>query len=94
MKSKIEEVTEDLKKIKDLTILNDTPGGKQLTSALTTDIISSIDQIIDGRSTLTLQEFIAIACDIKARLDVVRSIKRSKKNEQFLEELLADLLAQ
>lgn len=89
---KIEELKEDLSKIKDLNILGDTAGGKELVKVLVTDIITSIDDLVSNRETLSHQGFIAIACDIKTRLDVVRSITRAKKNKIFLEELLKEAL--
>ena len=92
--TKIEEIKEDLGKIKDLNILGETEGGKQLISTLMTDVVSSIDDLVSSRETLSHQGFIAIAWDIKTRLDVIRSITRAKKNKEFLEELLKEALAQ
>lgn len=89
-----EEVIEDLNKIKDIVILSETEGGKRLIETLTTDIIQDIERLIEGRMTFThLDQFVSITCDIKAKLDVIRVLKRAKKNETFLKELLEDTLA-
>lgn len=90
--SEIEEIKEDLGAAKDLSTQALTPGGKALIKALSTDIISSIETLTTNRGTLTLQEFIAIACDIKARLDVARAMSKAKKNKQLLEEILKEAL--
>lgn len=86
------EVIDDLNKIKDLVILADTEGGKRLIETLTEDIISSVENIIDNRHVYKQEQFVSIACDIKAKLDVVKVLKKAKENEKFLKELLQDAL--
>jgi hypothetical protein len=83
---------EDINKVKDLVILADTEGGKVLIKTLTDDIISDIDRFVNYRSALSQFEFNSLACDIKAKLDVVRVLKRAQNNEKFLKELLEDTL--
>ena len=90
--SKEEELKDDIKKIKDVVVLGETKGGKQLMDGLTKDIISSIENLTDNRATLTLQEFVSLASDIKTKLDVVRVITRAKKNDQFLQTELKEAL--
>ena len=87
-----EEIKKDLQTVTDLTVIADLEGGKQLIKGLTEDIISSLEGIVAGRDSYTLQQFIASACDIKTRLDIVRSITRSKDNKTFLEKELKDAL--
>jgi len=90
--TKKEEIQEDLKKIKDIVILSETEGGKALKTGLLKDIVDCVDNFVDNRDKLTHQEFIALACDIKSKLDVLRVLTRAKKNEKFLmEELKATL---
>lgn len=91
---KVEEIKKDLQSVVDLSVIAELEGGKQLIKGLTTDILSSIEGIVAGRDTYTLQQFIASACDIKTRLDMVRSITRAKDNKIFLEKELKEALAE
>lgn len=91
---KKEEIKKDLQAVTDLSVIAELDGGKQLIKGLTTDIISSIEGIVAGRDSYTLQQFIASACDIKTRLDMVRSLTRAKDNKAFLEKELKDALAE
>jgi len=88
------EIEEDLKKVADLAVLSETEGGKQLIAVLTTDLIEGLDLMLANRDTYTLQQFVAGTCDLKTRLDVIRSIARAKTNKELLEELLKESLAQ
>lgn len=92
MKVDKEEVIEDLNKIKDIVILSQTEGGKQFLKALTDDIVSIVNDIVTNREDLTHLQFISKACDIKAKLEVARAIKKAPANEKFLKELLEDTL--
>lgn len=94
MKASKEEIIEDLNKVKDLVILADTEGGKRLIEGLTIDIVADIDRLVDDRYALSHTDFITLACDVKAKLDIVRALKRAGKNEKFLKELLEETLAQ
>lgn len=89
-----EDVIEDLNKIKDIVILSQTEGGKQFLKALTDDIVSIVNDIVTNREELTHLQFISKACDIKAKLEVARAIKKAPANEKFLKELLEDVIAQ
>ena len=89
---KKEDIIEDLDKVKDLVILADTEGGKRLIETLTEDIISSMENIIDNRHVYKQEQFVSVACDIKAKLDVVKVLKKAKENEKFLKELLQEAL--
>lgn len=91
---KIAEVKKDLQAVTDLSVIAELDGGKQLLKGLTIDIISAVESIVAGRDSFTLQQFIATACDIKTRLDIVRSITRAKDNKTFLEKELKDALAE
>lgn len=89
-----EDIIEDLNKIKDIVILADTEGGKQLVSLLVEDIVSNIDGLLNERHTASHTQLISMICDLKARLDMVRIITRAEHNEKFLKELLEETLAQ
>lgn len=92
--TKKEIIEEDLKAIKDIVILSDTKGGQELVKGLTKDIVATLDSLADNRATLSLQEFVSLASDIKSKLDVVRVITRAKGNETFLKEELTEALKQ
>jgi hypothetical protein len=94
MKVNKDEVIEDLNKIKDIVILSQTEAGKQFLSALTEDIIATINDMVVNREQLTHMQFISKACDIKAKLEIARAIKKAPANEKFLKELLEETLAQ
>jgi len=92
MKVNKDEVIEDLNKIKDIVILANTAGGKELIDTLVVDIVADITKIVEGRELLTHNQYITIASDIKAKLDVVKVLKKAPANEKFLKGLLEELL--
>jgi len=86
------EVIEDLNKIKDVVILAETAGGKELADTLVVDIVADIVKIVEGREFLTHYQYITMASDIKAKLDVLKVLKKAPANEAYLKELLKEIL--
>lgn len=82
--NKKEELKEDLERAKDLVLVAESKGGKLLRGSLMRDIMYSIDSFVENRSTLTHNEFIALACDIKSKRDVLKVLSNAKENEKFL----------
>lgn len=81
---------EDIKVVTGLEILANSNGGKALLGDLQSDIILAITKIVDNRATYSIQEFVAVACDIKTKLDVVRTLTRASNNREYLEKLLKE----
>jgi len=92
-KEEEEEIIKDLKKVKNISSLAESEGGKELIKSLSEDIISSIEDLISRRMTLDLQGYTSLACDIKTRLDLLKVLKKAKKNEKYLEEILNEAMA-
>lgn len=91
---KVIEIEKDLKKITPLDVLARSAGGKVLVDGLLTDIVSNIDTLCSNYKTMTMQEFVANACDIKNKLDLARAIKNAKESKEFLDQELKNTLAQ
>lgn len=87
-KNIVREIAADLDDAVALDALSISTGGQLLVNGLITDIISVVDTLCSTYKTLTNQEFVGYCAEVKNKLDLVRAIKRAKKNRKFLEELL------
>lgn len=87
-KEEIEEIKEDLGKIKDIVVLAETKGGKVLVQSLVDDIISIVDVLCSKHKTLTLQEFTGLSAELKTKVDMAKVISNAKSNANFLKDLL------
>lgn len=103
MKSKTEKIkadkrlsliADDLDNVSSISVIADMDGGKLLIKSLVKDIISSVDTLCAKYGTLTTQEFVGLSADMKSKIDLVRVLKNSKKNKEYLHDLLEqELLA-
>ena len=78
----------------DLKALADTPGGKQLVQLLLQDVVATVNRLAAGRSKYTLPQFQAAGADLDTKLNLLRIITRAEENEGYLEEMIADALAE
>jgi hypothetical protein len=86
------DIEEDLSIQTDLETLANSNGGKELLKALTQDIISSMQTMVNKRSIFTLQEYTSTAADIKSRLDIIRILKGAEEKKDMLKNLLEEEL--
>lgn len=91
-KEDIQELEEGIKDYMDLEVLANTNGGKTLIKALRADIVTAISQMAENRQDYTLQQFVSSACDIKSKLDIVKSLTRAASNREELEKMLEEKL--
>lgn len=78
----------------ELKALADTEGGKQLVELLLKDVVATVGNIAGNRAKWSLAEFQAAGADLDTKLNLLRVITRAKENEQFLDEMIADALAE
>lgn len=76
-----------LKKYKEIALLSQQEGGKQLISLLTSDIITAIDTLSHYR-VLTHPELVAQCARLTERLDLYRLLTSAKKNVQIIDNIL------
>jgi hypothetical protein len=93
-KQEEKEIKDDLEAVSAISAIADQEGGKKLVRGLVTDIVGCVDTLCSKHKTLTMQEFISVCAEMKTKLDMVRVIKRARKNKKYLEELLADTLSE
>ena len=89
-KEEKEQLKEDIKSYIDLETLANTSGGKILIKALRSDIVSVISHMTENKEDYTLQQFISSACDIKSKLDILKSLTRAESNKEELEKILLE----
>lgn len=87
-------IADELDKVASLEAVYLSKGGQLLFRSLMTDVCSAVDKFISKFDTMTNQEFVAIASDIKTKLELARTLKKSKRNklqaEKDLEEALLE----
>lgn len=89
--AEIEELRNELGKKISLQTLHDSQGGKLLIDALVMDIISAMEKMANNATVLTLQEFIALSCKIKERIDIVRILTGAKAARELYKQLLDEV---
>jgi hypothetical protein len=86
------DIVQDLGKAKALSSLADSEGGKLLIDTLKSELVSGIDSLVIAYKSASHSELIAICANLKARLDLLRSLTRAKEAKEVLENILADAL--
>jgi len=71
---------DDLKKYTALQALSNSEGGKILMDACLKDISSCIDSIAYSSGVQTLETYIQLACTIKEKLGLYRTLKNAEEN--------------
>ena len=85
-------IAEDLARVSAISAIHDMEGGKILVKSLMTDVVSSIDTLCFKYQTLTNQEFVGLCANIKTKLDLAKTLKRSVKAKKQAEEDLENAL--
>lgn len=100
-KTKREDMNEEQKEIaNDLSIASAldavaiSEGGKILAKTLLTDVVSDIETLSVRYKELTIQEFIGTCADLKAKLDLYRSIVRAPEAKAKLKDDLKEALGE
>lgn len=88
----VKETARQLDQAHALDALSNMEGGQVLIASFTKDAINIIDALSIKYKNLTRDEFVGYCADLKNKLDVVRALKRAKKNKKFLTEALEDAL--
>lgn len=88
----INEMMDDLDKVAAIEAVSSSEGGRKLVKELTKDIVSSVDTLCTKYATMTMQEFVSLCADMKSKIDLTRVITRSKKNKEYLENLISETL--
>lgn len=90
----VRDVRKDLARAQVLESLSLTEGGKALVSMLAADVVGAVETLASGNGTLSHAEFIALACRIKERTDVIGAINASRSESHFLRNELKELIEQ
>jgi len=88
----VKDMVDDLEKISSIEAVSISEGGKKLVAELVKDIVGSVETLCSKYSTLTVQEFVSLCADMKSKIDLTRVITRSKKNKDYLEQLISDTI--
>jgi len=86
------EIKSDLKNASALEAVQHSEGGKLLIKSCLADVISSIDTLRTGYTTLTHIEMIGQCAKLKERIDLYRVLKNAKKNKEIIAEVLREAL--
>lgn len=93
-KEEVKQLEAELKSASVLNVLGQSEGGKELINALADDIVGAVSIISSQSVLLSHTEFIALACRIKERLEVIRMLNKAETDKEFLEVKLKEVLAQ
>lgn len=91
-KPELEETIETAETLAAISAIADQEGGKILVKNLTTDCVNAIEQLCNKYSSLTHAEMIALCATLRANLDLVHVITRSKENKRLVTEELEEAL--
>jgi hypothetical protein len=88
-------IAEELDRVSAISAIYDMKGGKILIKSLMTDIVSSIDTLCCKYQTLTNQEFVGLCANIKTKLDLAKTLRKSvdakKQATEDLENALLEI---
>jgi hypothetical protein len=86
-------IADELDKVSAISAIYDMKGGKILMKALMSDVVNSIDTLCYKYQTLTNQEFVGLCANIKTKLDLVKTLRKSvEAKKQATEDLENALL--
>jgi hypothetical protein len=93
VRSAVLSVEEDLSKYAALEALQNSEGGIILISTLKQDIIGIINDLKGCYRTASHTELIALISKLEARVDILRSITRAKKNYDLANDYLDSIIS-
>ena len=88
------DLAEQADKLQDIKALGDTNGGKELVNLLLTDAVNAARKMANNYTTYSQNDFIAQCATIRANTDLARLILSAEDNLEYLDEQIAQLLAQ
>lgn len=86
------DIARDLDAAAALYAVSTSQGGKALINALISDTVGVVDSLSNTYKEATHMELLSLCAELKTKLDLLRSLSRSKINKDFLEEILAEKL--
>ncbi len=86
------EIEETLGNLKAINIAMDSEGGDLLQKTYRKDVLMSMDKLAYNFSTLTHIELVSECAKLHSKLEILRTIKNSKKNEIIAENDLKEIL--
>ena len=86
-----DELKADIQQASDLAAIASMKGGVYLKGLLAKDIGNALDKMLTNRATYTHNEFVAVASDIKSKLDLVKLLTRADDNKVTLESILKEI---
>lgn len=86
------EIRSDLKNASALEAVQHSEGGKLLIKSCLQDVVSSVDTLSIGYTSLSHIELIAHCARLKERLDLYRALTNAKKNKDIISEALIEAL--
>lgn len=87
-------IAEELDEKHALAALADTEGGKVLIATYLKAIAQQVDALSTRYRDATHTELIVLCADLSASLASYRELKRARKQKEYLEQVLADALAE
>jgi hypothetical protein len=88
------DLAEQADKLQDIKALADTNGGKEIIKLLLTDAVNAMRKMSTNYATYTHSDFIAQCATINANVSLAKLLINSKDNLEYLDEQIAELLAQ
>lgn len=88
----LREMMGELGKFMSLDAFRDSEGGKLLVSGLLDDVLGAVETLANNNAKLTHIEFVALACRMKERLDIVRALNGAKSNRIVLQRAVKELM--
>jgi len=86
------EIKKELDRVKSITVLANSDGGKILIVSFHKDIINNIDKLAYNYAELTHIEMITICANLRTKLELLRTFNNSKKNKEIAEKDLEEAL--
>jgi len=86
------EIKKELDRVKSISVLANSDGGKILVKSFHKDIINDMDKLAYNYASLTHIEMIAICANLRTKLSLLRTFNNSKKNQEIAEKDLEESL--
>ena len=83
MKTKKEDISDDIKKYSAIEAVGNTEGGRHLIAYLESGFISSLEELISKYKTAGAEELFPIIAGIDEKLNLLRTLKRASKNKDL-----------
>lgn len=91
--AEVKSIEQDIAQYSALEALSNSEGGILLIKTLKSDLRGIIDTMKTTYKTISHTELIALVSKLEARVDILRSITRAKKNYDLANDYLDDILS-